>query len=108
MSDPAHRQSGFLEQRLRPFDPPPDPAGQALPGLTAEQWRYAFTNTFSERSRPPCTSAITYPPTVASSGPVIQRSNHKHHKSAAITEIREYEGFAHLLPAQPGGERIAD
>lgn len=42
------------------------------------------------------------------SGPVIQRSNHKHHKSAAITEIREYEGFAHLLPAQPGGERIAD
>ncbi len=39
--------------------------------------------------------------------PVIQRSNHKHYKSAAITEIREYESFAHLLPAQPGWERIA-
>jgi pimeloyl-ACP methyl ester carboxylesterase len=40
--------------------------------------------------------------------PEIQRSNHKHYKSDTITEIREYEGYAHLLPAQDGWERIAD
>ena len=40
--------------------------------------------------------------------PKIQQSNLKHYKSDTITEIREYEGFAHLLPAQTGWEEIAD
>jgi len=40
--------------------------------------------------------------------PSIQRSNMKHYKSNTITEIREYDGYAHLLPAQQGSERIAD
>ena len=40
--------------------------------------------------------------------PKVQQSNAKHYKSDAITEIREYEGFAHLLPAQKGWEEIAD
>ena len=37
--------------------------------------------------------------------PKVQQSNAKHYKSDTITEIREYEGFAHLLPAQTGGRR---
>ncbi|MFC4067822.1 alpha/beta hydrolase [Actinoplanes subglobosus] len=40
--------------------------------------------------------------------PEVQRSNHKHYKSNTVTEIREYEGYAHLLPAQKGWEQIAD
>ena len=40
--------------------------------------------------------------------PAIQQSNMKHYKSDTITEIREYEGYAHLLPAQKGWEEIAD
>ncbi|HLT85366.1 MAG TPA: hypothetical protein VKZ83_14125 [Phototrophicaceae bacterium] len=40
--------------------------------------------------------------------PAVQRSNAKHYTSTAVTETREYEGFAHLLPAQAGWERIAD
>jgi len=40
--------------------------------------------------------------------PKVQRSNAKHYKSATITEVKEYEGFAHLLPAQEGWEEIAD
>ena len=40
--------------------------------------------------------------------PAIQQSNRKHYKSNTVTEIREYEGYAHLLPAQEGWERIAD
>jgi pimeloyl-ACP methyl ester carboxylesterase len=40
--------------------------------------------------------------------PAVQRSNAKHYKSDTVTEIKEYEGFAHLLPAQEGWERIAD
>jgi pimeloyl-ACP methyl ester carboxylesterase len=40
--------------------------------------------------------------------PVIQRSNAKHYKSNTITEVKEYEGYAHLLPAQKGWEEIAD
>ena len=38
----------------------------------------------------------------------MQRSNAKHYKSATITEVKEFEGFAHLLPAQEGWEQIAD
>ncbi|MBK1783193.1 alpha/beta hydrolase [Prauserella cavernicola] len=40
--------------------------------------------------------------------PAVQRSNAKHYKSNTITEIKEYEDRAHLLPAQPGWEEIAD
>jgi pimeloyl-ACP methyl ester carboxylesterase len=41
--------------------------------------------------------------------PKIQQSNHKHYKgTTTVTEIREYEGYAHLLPAQAGWEAIAD
>ncbi len=40
--------------------------------------------------------------------PSVQRSNAKHYKGNTITEVKEYEGFAHLLPAQKGWEEIAD
>jgi pimeloyl-ACP methyl ester carboxylesterase len=40
--------------------------------------------------------------------PKVQRSNLKHYTSNTITEIREYPGKAHLLPAQEGWEEVAD
>jgi pimeloyl-ACP methyl ester carboxylesterase len=40
--------------------------------------------------------------------PKVQRSNARHYKSDTITEVREYEGFAHLLPSQAGWQEIAD
>ena len=41
--------------------------------------------------------------------PSIQRSNAKHYKAeGTITEVKEYEGTAHLLPAQEGWEEVAD
>jgi pimeloyl-ACP methyl ester carboxylesterase len=40
--------------------------------------------------------------------PSVQKSNAKHYKSDTITEVEEYEGYAHLLPAQEGWEEIAD
>ena len=40
--------------------------------------------------------------------PSVQRSNAKHYKSNTITEVKEFEGRAHLLPAQPGWEEVAD
>jgi pimeloyl-ACP methyl ester carboxylesterase len=40
--------------------------------------------------------------------PSVQRSNAKHYKSNTITELKEYEGRAHLLPAQDGWEEVAD
>jgi pimeloyl-ACP methyl ester carboxylesterase len=40
--------------------------------------------------------------------PAVQRSNAKHYKSNTITEIKEYEGMPHLLPAAPGWQAIAD
>jgi pimeloyl-ACP methyl ester carboxylesterase len=40
--------------------------------------------------------------------PAVQRSNAKHYKSNTITEVKEYPGYAHLLPAQDGWEEIAD
>jgi pimeloyl-ACP methyl ester carboxylesterase len=40
--------------------------------------------------------------------PAIQKSNAEHYKSDTVTERREYEGYAHLLPAQKGWEQIAD
>ena len=40
--------------------------------------------------------------------PSVQRSNAKHYKSNTVTEVKEYEGRAHLLPAQEGWEEVAD
>jgi len=40
--------------------------------------------------------------------PSVQRSNAKHYTSKTVTEIKEYPGRAHLLPAQEGWEEIAD
>jgi len=40
--------------------------------------------------------------------PKIQRSNAKHYKSNTITEVKEFEGRAHLMPAQEGWEEVAD
>jgi len=40
--------------------------------------------------------------------PSVQRSNAEHYSGDTVTERREYPGFAHLLPAQPGWEQIAD
>jgi pimeloyl-ACP methyl ester carboxylesterase len=40
--------------------------------------------------------------------PSVQRSNAKHYKSDTITEIKEYEGRPHLLPAYDGWEEVAD
>jgi len=115
-------------------------------GLTDEQWRYAFTNTFTEdesrrlyeRYAVPAPGAIVWngllanfqpghqdawvdyhndrraPLLFVSGGedhlmpPSVQRSNAKHYKSTAVTEVEEYPGYAHLLPAQEGWEDIAD
>jgi pimeloyl-ACP methyl ester carboxylesterase len=40
--------------------------------------------------------------------PKVQASNAKHYKSDTVTEVKLYEGYAHLLPAQEGWEEIAD
>ncbi len=40
--------------------------------------------------------------------PSVQKSNLKHYKSNTITEIKEFSGRAHLMPAQAGWEEIAD
>ncbi len=40
--------------------------------------------------------------------PSVQRSNAKHYKSDTITEVVEFEGRAHLMPAQEGWEEVAD
>jgi pimeloyl-ACP methyl ester carboxylesterase len=41
--------------------------------------------------------------------PKVQQSNAKHYKSDnTITEVKEYEGYAHLLPAQEGWQEVAD
>jgi pimeloyl-ACP methyl ester carboxylesterase len=40
--------------------------------------------------------------------PSVQRSNAEHYTSKTITEVKEYSGFAHLLPAQTGWEGVAD
>jgi pimeloyl-ACP methyl ester carboxylesterase len=115
-------------------------------GLSFEQWRYAFTNTFGEeesralyeRYHVPASGAIVWGGVLANfqpghqdtwvdysnddrapllfvSGsedhimpPAIQQSNAKHYTSNTVTEIEEYEGYAHLLPAQKGWEEIAD
>jgi pimeloyl-ACP methyl ester carboxylesterase len=40
--------------------------------------------------------------------PKVQRSNARHYRSNTTTEVKEYEGMGHLLPAQPGWEEVAD
>ena len=40
--------------------------------------------------------------------PSLQRSNAKHYKSKTLTEVKEFEGRAHLMPAQEGWEEVAD
>ncbi len=40
--------------------------------------------------------------------PSVQRSNAKHYLSNTTTEITEFEGRSHLMPAQAGWEEIAD
>jgi pimeloyl-ACP methyl ester carboxylesterase len=40
--------------------------------------------------------------------PSIQRSNAKHYKSNTTTEVKEFEGRAHLMLAQDGWEEVAD
>jgi pimeloyl-ACP methyl ester carboxylesterase len=40
--------------------------------------------------------------------PKVQRSNAKHYKSDTITEVHEFDGRAHLMPAQEGWEEVAD
>jgi pimeloyl-ACP methyl ester carboxylesterase len=40
--------------------------------------------------------------------PSVQRSNARHYKSDTVTEVKEFEGRAHLLPAQEGWEEVAD
>jgi pimeloyl-ACP methyl ester carboxylesterase len=115
-------------------------------GLSFDEWRYAFTNTFSEeearalyeRYHIPASGAILWggvlanfrpghqdtwvdyhnddraPLLFVSGGedhimpPAVQQSNAKHYKSNTVTETMEYTGFAHLLPAQEGWEKIAD
>jgi pimeloyl-ACP methyl ester carboxylesterase len=115
-------------------------------GFTLEQWRYAFTNTFTEeeskalyqRYQIPASVRVLWGSALATlepghqdtfvnydnddrapllfiSGgedhlmpPSVQRSNAKHYKSNTVTEVKEYPGYAHLLPAQKGWEQIAD
>lgn len=40
--------------------------------------------------------------------PSVQRSNGKHYTSTAITEVVEFPGRSHLMPAQRGWEEVAD
>ena len=41
--------------------------------------------------------------------PSVQQSNAKHYKAPnTVTEVKEYEGYPHLLPAPEGWEQIAD
>jgi pimeloyl-ACP methyl ester carboxylesterase len=115
-------------------------------GLTYEQWRYAFTNTFDEpdardaydRYHIPASGGILWdsvlanlipgpqdiavnyhndarPPLLFISGaedhlmpPAVQRSNAKQYKSNTLTEIKEFSGRSHLMPAQTGWEEVAD
>ena len=116
-------------------------------GLSEDEWRYAFTNTFTEeesrrlyeRYHVPASGRVLWGGVLANfqlghqdtwvdyrnadrvpllfvSGsedhimpPSVQRSNAKHYKAeGTVTEIKEYEGKAHLLPSQEGWQAIAD
>jgi pimeloyl-ACP methyl ester carboxylesterase len=115
-------------------------------GFTFDQWRYAFTNTFTEeearrlyeRYHIPASGNVFWGSVLANihpgkddtyvdyrnddrapllfiSGsednlmpPKIQRSNAKHYKSNTVTEVKEFEGRAHLMPAEEAWEEVAD
>jgi pimeloyl-ACP methyl ester carboxylesterase len=115
-------------------------------GFTHEQWRYAFTNTFTEeesrrlyeRYAIPASGRILFNSVLANyepgpqetwvdygnddrapllfiagsedhlMPPKVQRSNARHYRSATITEVKEFDGRAHLLPSQDGWEEVAD
>jgi pimeloyl-ACP methyl ester carboxylesterase len=115
-------------------------------GFTHEQWRYAFTNTFTEeesrrlyeRYAIPASGRILFNSVLANYEPgpqetwvdygnddrapllfiagtedhlmpsKVQRSNARHYRSATITEVKELDGRAHLLPSQDGWEEVAD
>jgi pimeloyl-ACP methyl ester carboxylesterase len=115
-------------------------------GFTFDQWKYAFTNTFSdadaratyERYHVPASGAIFWESVLANftpghqpswvdyendarapllfvSGendhlmpPSVQQSNARHYKSNTITEVAEFPGRAHLMPAETGWEEVAD
>jgi pimeloyl-ACP methyl ester carboxylesterase len=115
-------------------------------GLTPEQWRYAFTNTFPDdeadalyrRYAIPAPGGIVWQTALANlqpghqhswvnyandarapllfiagendnlMPPGVQQSNAKHYTSASVTEIKEFPGRAHLMPAQRGWEEVAD
>lgn len=115
-------------------------------GLTLEQWRYAFTNTFSDEDTKatyeryavpasgrifwdnvlanfipgPQETAVNYgnesrAPLLFLSGgsdhlmpPSVQASNAHHYSKKTITEVKVYDGMAHLMPAQTGWEKVAD
>jgi len=115
-------------------------------GLTFEEWKYTFTNTFPEadarrayeRYHIPASGAILWGSVLANfqpghqdvwvnyhndnrapllfisaehdhlMPPAVQRSNAKHNKSNTITEIKEFPGRAHLMPAERGWEEVAD
>ncbi|MBY5163441.1 alpha/beta hydrolase [Salsipaludibacter albus] len=124
-----------------------NPANRHRPvPLSAEQWHYAFTNTFDdaeslrlyERYHVPASGRILWssvlanfmpgpqdahvdfhradrPPLLFISGsedhimpPSVQRANAKKYDDATVTEVVEYDGQPHLLPASPGWEEIAD
>lgn len=40
--------------------------------------------------------------------PAVQHSNARHYKSNTITEVKVFDGRAHLMPAQKGWEEVAD
>jgi pimeloyl-ACP methyl ester carboxylesterase len=40
--------------------------------------------------------------------PAVQHSNARHYKSNTITEVKMFDGRAHLMPAQKGWEEVAD
>jgi len=40
--------------------------------------------------------------------PAVQRSNADHYKSKTVTEVKVFEGRAHLMPALVGWEEVAD
>jgi pimeloyl-ACP methyl ester carboxylesterase len=40
--------------------------------------------------------------------PAVQRSNARHYKSKTVTEVKEFPGRAHLMPALAGWEEVAD
>jgi hypothetical protein len=40
--------------------------------------------------------------------PSVQRANARHYKSRTVTEVKEFAGRSHLMPAQAGWEEVAD